>query len=260
MLLNIMFAAASTDMAGKINQYIPVIFFVVAFFCGAVIFLQWRWGKVASENVQLLVVKSDGHGDYELAPQRGGSVTIKNPHSDTVQTWPINKLATIDVPYPGVGFVPKALQKTIRQVIVDEEDWEPLLNRSPYKEKIASPDVIRLIQDVAESVQDAKPELAITLAGLADELSPAPTREMIASPAVLGNLINEKITEAVITVNKDTIDSVTRLLSRVNNLLQNNTFYIGVGIVGLLCIINLILMVTIKSDIGAVSKAIGIVK
>ena len=254
-------AAAQPFDGGKfVTSMFPGLLGFVGLLAVALVFLQWKWGKTASENVQLLVVMPDGHGEYELAPLSGGSVTLKNPHNDSVQMWPINKLSTIDVPYPGVGAVPRALQKTIRQVIVDSDDWEPLLNRSPYKEKVASPDVILYIQKLAERVQDADPELSDELLNLSDALSPSPTREMIASPAVLGNLINEKITEAVITVNKETIDKITGAIQKLATVVQTNTFLIGIGVVGLLCIITLVLTIMTRSEVAQISKAIGVVK
>ena len=251
------------NTAAKINSYfnpVTIALFLGAILVGMVVYFQWRWGKEVSENVQLLIVRSDGHGDYQLVPQHGGSVSLTSQHNDSVKTWPINKLATIDVPYPGAGAIPKFLQKTIRQVIVDEEDWEPLLNRSPYKEKIASPDVITFIQDLATKVQDLKPELALELVGLADELSPSPTREMIASPAVLGNLINEKITEAVITVNKETLDTLSRLTGKISSVLTVNVFYIGIAIVGVLALVTMVLSIMGKSEMGQIVKDLELIK
>jgi hypothetical protein len=251
------------ETAAQINSYFNPV--TIALFLGGIVvamvmYYQWRWGKICSENVQILIVKSDGHGEYELAPQHGGSVSLQNKHNDSVRTWPINALSTIDVPYPGDGFVPRALQKTIRQVVVSEEDWEPLINRSPYKEKIASPDVIMFIQDLATKVQDIKPELALELVGLADELSPSPTREMIASPAVLGNLINEKITEAVITVNKETLDTLSRLTGKISSVLTVNVFYIGIAIVGVLTLVTLVLSIMGKGEMGQIIEDLELIK
>jgi hypothetical protein len=248
-------AAAAPDAAAKINSYFTpgnLIIGLIVILVGTLLYYQWRWGKTCAENVQVLVVKSDGHGDYQLAPQQGGSVTLKNPNNDTTRLWPINKLSTIDVPYPGDGFVPGFLQKSIRQVVVDEEDWEPLLNRSPYKDKVASPDVVQFLQDLAVRVNDE--EMGLELTQYAEELSPSPTREMIASPAVLGNLINEKVTEAVITVNKETLDTLTALTRKIGNILSANTFYICIGIVALLSLVTMILSI---SDKSAIAKAVS---
>jgi len=63
-------------------------------------------------------------------------------------------LSTIDILYPGVGFVPKFLQKQIKMLILDEENWEPLINRGGYREKVASPDIILLLQSLIPSISD----------------------------------------------------------------------------------------------------------
>ena len=143
-----------------VNAYftpLDYILYLFAVFVIMVVAYQWKWTQTSKKNVLVLVVHSDGSSHYELAKKKGASVELKDIEKKTTKLWPINKLSTIDVLYPGVGFVPAFLQKQIRMTIVDEDDWEPLVNRDP-------------------------------------------DRKMIASPAVLGNLMNEKITEAVITV------------------------------------------------------------
>lgn len=244
-------------MLANLGQYVPVLVAMVVLLFVLTIYLQYKWGKTVRENVQVIVRKADGHGDYGLAPQQGGSVSLKNPHNNTTRLWPINALATIDLPYPH-GAVPDWMKKNIRTVLVDEEDWEPLLNRSPYKEKVASPDVIQYMQNLAERVQTSDEELSNELMQMAEELSPAPTREMIASPAVLGNLINEKITEAVITVNKETIDTLKNLVGRIGNVLTANLYWIGVGILALGLVASIALTVMARNDVSAIKAAMGL--
>lgn len=179
-----------------INAYftpLDYILYMMALLVGMVTYYQWKWAQVCKHNVLVLVQKSDGHGDFELAPQDGGSVSLKNRANNTTRLWPINELATIDVPYPGVGFVPNFLQKQIRMVIVSETDWEPLTNRSP-------------------------------------------NHEMIASPAFLGNLMHEKITEAVITVNKEMLDSIANVTKRLGKMVSPVMFFVGIGIVAIISI------------------------
>ena len=257
---------AAADPAATVNSiFTPVnyVIFLILLVIGMIMYYQWRWGKTCRENVQVVVVRSDGHGDYELAPQSGGSVTLKNPRNNTVRMWPINRLATIDVPYPGAGLVPSFLQKTIRQVVVDEEDWEPLLNRSPHREKVASPDVVNMIRLLVEEVDGQKnPELVERAIQLTEDISTAPTREMIASPAVLGNLMHEKITEAVITVNKEMLDSVSSLMKRLGKLVSPTMFYIGTGAILVLLVIMAFMTIPkmgqIVDDLDTVKQAIGI--
>ena len=259
-------AFAAADPAAKVNSiFSPAnyIIFLVLLVVGLVTYYQWRWGKTCRDNVQVVVVRADGHGDYELAPQSGGSVSLRNPRNNTVRMWPINRLSTIDVPYPGAGLVPSFLQKTIRQVVVDEEDWEPLLNRSPHRERVASPDVVVMLQQLIEKVDGtAYPELVERAMLLTDDISTAPTREMIASPAVLGNLMHEKITEAVITVNKEMLDSVSGLMKRLGKLVSPTMFYIGTAAILILLAVMAFMTIPkmgqIVDDLDTVKTAIGI--
>ncbi len=89
-----------------------------------VFFMQWRWAQDCDRNIRVLVAQKGGGGSWELAPKEGGQISIRNPVTNEVRTWPVNELATIDVLYPGVGFVPSWMQKTIRMAIVNEGDWD----------------------------------------------------------------------------------------------------------------------------------------
>ena len=174
-----------------INSYFTPLHYVLylgTLFVAMVVYYQWKWTKIVKTSMLILIKKASGRGDYQLVPQSGNSITLKNPKDNTSRMWVINELATIEVPYPGVGFIPLFLQKQIRMTIVDEEDWEPMLNRSP-------------------------------------------NHEMIASPAVLGNLMHEKITEAVITVNKEMLDSISGLVKKLNKLVNPTVVYIGLGLI-----------------------------
>lgn len=246
-----------------VNAYftpLDYLMYLGAIFVLMVLYYEWKWARACKQNVLVLVQKMDGHGDFQLAPQSGGQVSLKSPKSNTTQMWPINELATIDVPYPGVAFIPEFLQKTIRMVIVSEEDWEPMLNRSPYREKIASPDVIEFIKELA----DSDPKISAKVNKLVRELSPQPTREMIASPAVLGNLMHEKITEAVITVNKEMLDSISGLIKRLNKLVNPTVVYIGLGlIIILLAYVAFQVVPTVSNlagELEAIKKALGVVE
>ena len=184
---------------------------------GMIGYYQWKWSKICKEKVLMLVERADGDGDFELVDSSGGQVTLKNPKKKTSQVWLINELATVAVSYPGVGFVPLFLQKTIRMVIVREDDWEPMTNRSP-------------------------------------------NREMIASPAVLGNLIHEKITEAVVTVNKEMMDTMSALASRMGSRVSPTMFYIGIGMVLLVLTFLAFQILPIASSLEVIEKALGVVR
>lgn len=238
--------------------YLGTIFIVM------VVYYMWKWAKTCKMNIQILVVQQGGGGDFQLAPKAGGSVSIKNPHTNSTRTWPVNELTTIDVLYPGVGFVPAFLQKTIRLAIVHEGDWEPLLNRSPHLRKVASPDMVMALENIAEGAQTAtKAQITELLKGV----STSPTREMIASPAVLGNLMQERISEIVATVAKDVFDPLREVLKKLGKPLNPTIVYIVLGLTTIL-VVYLVFMVNalkgvedlsgLMSDIALIKQSLGV--
>ncbi len=227
-----------------------IILYLIPVFVCMVVYFQWKWSKECDQNIQVLEALSGGGGAFYLAPKSGGSIEIKNPHNDTVRLWALNELATIEVPYPGVGFVPKFLQKTIRLAIISEGDWEPMLNRSKHIDNVASPNVVAILESVL-ALENLDAATRVRTEAVLANITTSPTREMIASPAVLGNLMNEKITEAVITVNKEMLDSVAGLINKLSNLVSSKLFFMGIGAVILVLIILGFLLVPILNDLGA---------
>ncbi len=193
-----------------------------------VFYLQWKWARTCSRNIRVLVAEKSGGGAWELAPKDGGHVSIRNPQTNEVRTWPVNELATIDVLYPGVGFVPAWMQKTIRMAIVNEGDWEPLLNRSPHRERIASPDVVEFLRGIAEK----NPKTADAINTFLGELSTGPTREMVADPAALGNLMRSGVLKALATVSDDLLDTLKHIQVQLARFagLNGMIIYIGLGL------------------------------
>lgn len=222
-------------------------------------YYEWKWAKVCKENIQVLIAQQGGGGEFRLAPKVGGEVSITNPNNNTIRTWPINELSTIDVLYPGVGFIPAFLQKTIRLAIVNEGDWEPMLNRSPHRDLIASPDIVSFLQSIADNNPDTS--LATEINNKIAKIATGPTREMIASPAVLGNLLHEKITEVVMTVNKEIIDTLSGLVRKLDRIVSPTMFYICIGIVIIGLIFNIVMTNGLKSKmegIDRIQNALGI--
>lgn len=215
----------SLDSVGRAFLYLGIPSVLMVFY------LQWRWARVCKNNIQVLVVQLGGGGSFELAPKTGGEVSIKNPTTGTSRTWPINELSTIDVLYPGVGFVPAFLQKTIRMAIVNEGDWEPLLNRSPHMLKVASPD---LVTEFLRIAGDADEKTCKKITELLKNVSTSPTREMIANPAVLDNLIHEGVTKLAVTVVKDIIDPINEAVKRMGQKMNPLIVYIGLGLIVIL--------------------------
>jgi len=235
------------DMVNAYFTPLDYVWYLGALFVAMVVWYQFKWAKTCRRNIMLLVAKSNGHGEFILAPQEGGSVSITNPNDDTVRIWPINELATIDIPYPGVAFVPSALQKSIRLVQVDEWDWEPRTNRSPHRDNVASPNVVILLKEILENMKDGdvKQRIEYILANV----STSPTREMIASPALLANLIKEQITKIIMTVNKEMLDSVSGLQKKLDNVVTPKMFWVGTGTIVILVAVVIYLVFTMSANV-----------
>jgi len=203
--------------------------YLMAVFAAMVAFYQYKWAKTCKTKTLVCVQKADGHGSFDLADQSGGSVTLINPATKATRLWPLNELATIEVPYPGVGFVPAFMQKSIRMILVSEGDWEPLTNRSIHHQKVASPDIVTALTHIKEHTKDT--DVIRKLDWILDGVSTGPTREMIASPEFLGNIVMEKVSQVAITVVKDVLDPVTAVIKRLNKLVSPTMFFIGIGAV-----------------------------
>jgi len=219
-----------------------------------VVYYQWKWAKICKNNIQVLVAQQGGGGSFELAPKEGGSVTLKQ--GETTRTWMINELATIDVLYPGVGFIPAFMQKTIRMAIVNEGDWEPMLNRSPHRENIASPDVVDFLEQLAAE----NPALALRIQSVASRLSTGPTRELIADPAALGSLMSSTVMKALATVSNDLMDVLKSVNDKLGKKVGLNPMfvYIGLGLAIALAAAAAYMAFSQSSDIGLIKEALGI--
>jgi len=240
-----------------VNAYftpLDYLWYLMAVFGGMVVYYQFKWAKTCKRNIMLLVAKSDGHGDFILAPQEGGSVTITNMNNGDMRIWPINELATTTVPYPGVAFVPSFMQKTIRLVQVDEWDWEPRTNRSPHLLNVASPNVVILLKEIMKGLEDG--DKKDKLEHMLKNISTSPTREMIASPAVLANLILERITSVVMTVNKEMLDSLSGLQKKLSDIVTPRMFWLAIGAIIILLGFVLYLVFTMAADVTSLKDAL----
>lgn len=237
---------------GRAALFLGVPFVLLVFF------FQWRWARVCDRNIQVLVAQQGGGGKYELAPKEGGQVTIYNPFTNETRTWPVNELATIEITYPGVGFVPKFLQKSIRLAIVNEGDWEPMLNRSPHRKKIASPDVVEFIKAIAQKISN--PKLKTDIEEFLDGVSTGSTREMVADPAMLGNLMRSGVLKALATVSNDLMDILKGINSKLARFagLNGAVIYIGLGLIVILLSFTIYQIMQVAPDVEAIHKALGI--
>ena len=232
---------------------IPFIFFVF--------FAQWKWARVCDRNIQVLVAQRGGGGKFELAPKVGGEVEIVNQVTGQTRIWPINELSTIDVDYPGLGFLPHFLQKTIRLAIVNEGDWEPMLNRSPHKRRVASPDVIEFMTLLAAGSNDN--DIKKKILDFMKEVSTGPTREMIADPATLGSLRQSSIMKSLATVSDELLESIKKLgsqLSRVSGM-NPTIIYIGLFVLAALvgfAVFKIVPLGEMAEKVDSIYKALGI--
>lgn len=238
-----------------------LILYMVIILTGMVVYYQWQWSKRCAHSVRVLVVQPDGSTETEYAPKAGNHVALRVPESNNVRLWPINKLSSIEMLYPGDGFIPNFLQKKIKTVIVDSEDWEPMLNRGSYSHNVASPDVVATIRDLADDLPGARAELS----ELADSLSTAPTRDMVASPAVLGNIMKEKVSELAVAISRETFDRLEGVSRRLDKLPNPLILYIGLGVIVVLMGITLVNLLpalstlsSLEADLGAIKQVLGI--
>ena len=206
---------------GRAFLYLGIGFVLMVFY------FQWQWARTCDKNIQVLEAQKGGGGAYKLAPKDGGYVEIAQ-EDGTVRIWPINELATIDILYPGVGWVPAFLQKSIRLAIVNEGDLEPLLNRSPHRTKVASPDVVAFIEGIAKD----NPDLATLVAEFLAGISTGPTREMVADPAILGSLMRSNVMNALATVSDDLMEALKGVRTQLTRVAGINSVYVygGLGV------------------------------
>ena len=232
-----------------------------------VTYFQWNWARTCKKFIRVLVAQKGGGGAFQLAKKDGGEITIENKETETSRTWPVNELATIDVLYPGVGFVPEFLQKTIRMAIVNEGDWEPMLNRSPHKERIASPDVVAFLMELAtEDRHKLGVETKKYIKKMAESLCTGPTREMIADPATLGALRKSSVLKALATVSNDLMEEIKALKIKLARVTGANPIvvYIGLGLAVTLSAVNIYMTMQggdalLLERMGVIERALGIV-
>jgi len=232
---------------GRALLYLGVPFVLLVFVA------QWKWARTCDRNIQVLVALKGGGGKFSLAPKAGGEVSIVNPVTKETRTWPINELATIDVPYPGLGFLPRFLQKSIRLAIVNEGDWEPMLNRSPLQKRVASEDVIEFMDEVAkQSTGDIQKRLTVFL----KEVSPSSTREMIADPATLGALRQNTIMKALATISDDLLENVKSLRGQLSRVAGLNPTIIYLGLFAIGALVIFLAFKTMQMDIEGMAEKI----
>jgi hypothetical protein len=253
------YAMTGEQLSATVFTTANYIIFLLCLLIGTFIFTMVQIKDRCRNKVKLIVIKTAGGGSTAYAPKEGSSVSLTKKGTTTTRMWPLNKLCTLDVPYPEI--FPPFLQGTITQIWVYEEDFEPVLNLGSYTENVASPDVKAVL------LAYAKEKNIPSLTALAEGLNVAPTRKMIASPAVLGNLLMEKVSEALITANKEMLDKISALMKRLDNVVSTSKFYIGIGVVTLAVVAVGYLVMGVKTlaednakEIQIIENALGIQK
>ncbi len=197
----------------------------------SVFFLQYKWAKKANKYIRTLTALKSGGGQWGYAPKEGGEISLYDKETDTFKTWAVNELTTIEIDYPGVGFVPSWMQKKIRLALLNEGDAEPLLNRSIHRDNIASPDVIEFMKRLAEG----SPELSEVITEYVSGLTTVPTRMPVIDPAIWGSLKQASALKALSTVSNDLMETLKSITIRLNRIGNFNATYIYIGLI--LCII-----------------------
>ena len=192
----------------------------------------WKWERMCRKNIKVLEIKEGGGSEVFYVLKQGGEVSIINKEMGVTRTWPINQLATIPMPYPELGILPRFLQREIQTVILHEGDWEPVLNRSPHRDNVASPNVVKLLLDLKGQITETdtpRPTDADTLRrleGVLEHVTTGPTREMIASPAILGAIKASSVMKALATVGDDLMDMLKGLRAQLMRVAGLNPTYV----------------------------------
>jgi hypothetical protein len=188
-------------------------------------FLMISWERVSRTQIKVINVRSAGGSTTHYVPKDGNTVTVDNKELGVSRTWPINELATIPTQYPDMFALPRFMTHDIQTVIVVEGDWEPLLNRSPHRKQIMSPDAVNFLRAIANKYgeQDTGNKSdagdAIMLRDQIDQylagVSTGPTREMIAQPDVIGALKKSAALKALASVSDDLLNALNQIRNQL---------------------------------------------
>lgn len=189
--------------------------------------------RKAKKYTKVLQVHTDGSNDTTYIPKQGGKVeiTVKVNNEEITRTWPINELATIDQQYPDFGLLPAFLTRTIKTVILQDGDWEPMLNRSPHRTMVASPDVLNQLIAIGK-IEGLPKDVKSIIDELTDNVSTGPSRELIGTPDWIGSLRKSTILKALAQVSDDLLvklEVIGRQLSRISNF-NPTIVYIGLAL------------------------------
>lgn len=223
-----------------------------------ILFAMWKWERTCRLKIKVLVCTLDGDTQTHYVERAGGKVTIENKKLGIVRTWAINELATINQPYPELGILPRFLQREIQTVILSEGDWEPLLNRSPHRDDIVSPNVLNVLLAANKQIEDEK--LKTEIDRILNTASTAPTREMIARPDVLGALQKTETLKAIVNVSDDIMQSLKEIKNQLIRFVSlNPTFiYLGLAAIAGVGIFSIVKVMAIAEEVAKITQYLGL--
>jgi len=210
-----------------------------------------QWERKCRLNIKVLEVKEGGGSNVVYVPKEGGEVSIYNKDMGVTRTWPINQLATIPMPYPELGILPRFLTREIQTVILHEGDWEPVLNRSPHRDNVISPNVVKLLLDLKEEIS-AEDDLR-RIDDILEHATTGPTREMIASPAVLGAIKTSSVMKALATVGDDLMDMLKGLRAQLMRVAGLNPTYVYILLSLNAVLVGVVLYYVVQGGSGGVT-------
>jgi len=214
------------------------------------------WERTCRLKLKVVLVKQAGGSVPYYVLKEGNEVNLANLSTEWSGTWPISDLATIPQPYPDLaGLLPRFLQREIQMAIFLEGDIEPLLNRSPHRMKVMSPDVYNSLLDLKEDYspdsENSNAELVTKIEELLEGVSTGLSRELIAAPDWVSSLRKSTALKALASVSDDLMEALKQIrnqLSRFSGL--NSTYvYIGLGFIIALLGFNLYYTMQVSVDV-----------
>jgi hypothetical protein len=206
------------------------------------------WERTCRLKMRVVVVKTAGGTDIYYVRKDGDTVDIPTPDGNT-RTWPISKLATIPRPYPDLaGLLPRFLQREIQEAILIEGDCEPLLNRSPHREKIMSPDVLHALEELRDDLQDEYPDAASSIDRAISGVVTGPTRELVISPELFGAVKKSTVMKALASVSDDLLGALQQIRNQLARFSGLNSTYVYIGLVLIIILQSVALYFVITSS------------
>lgn len=210
----------------------------------AALVAMYFWERTCRTKIKVVLVKDAGGTATYIVDKEGDYVHLENPKTGWAATWPISNLVTIPRAYPDLaGILPKFLQREIQEAIYIEGDLEPVLNRSPHRERVMSPDRVNALLALKETHPGVSGEIDAILEGV----STGPTRELVASPDWVGSLRKSTALKALASVSDDLMEALNKIHNQLARFAGLNSTYVYIGIVLILILMGVNLYYTIQS-------------